>query len=597
MELGWKAIRPSAPRVGVAISVLILVTILAPIGTVLVGSLWSAPFIKQPGSFSLVHYITFLTSPDSRILLLATLEMTLGSAALAMAVGGSLAWVVTRTDVPLRRFIWWMPMASLFLPGLLRDIAWIDLYSPRVGLANLILMRLTGTSTPIFDIFSMAGVIVDLGSGLAPIPYLILLGPLSSMDRGVEEASRASGAGSFRTLRDVTIPLLRPALLSGLTLTAIISAEAFETPVIVGLPGGVRTFMSAIYTSMSSLGTTPNYDLASAQAVVYLALIGVLLLWYRNSTSLEGRFALIAGRGNAPARTNTGPWRYLLLVAVIVHFVVAFGQLFAITVYVSLVPYYSLTDTGPGPALTLENYQSALGAVGASGSIVSSFLVAAEVSVLCVAASTVLALVAFKTRVRGRRLAEIIGTLPIAFPPLVFSVIVLITFLSIPGMASFYNTIALLLVAEVIVFLPYGLRVISSSVISIDDQLIEASASSGASTLRTIRSIVLPLLGTALVNALTIVFILSIRELGAVALVVPPGMDLIPTQIFQLWQAGAYGAVNAFNIVFVMLSVVVLVATRGVAYLVARAVAHGQELREDAPTFTSSSAMRSEADP
>lgn len=556
----------SATGVGIAVTLAAMTAIVAPIVVVVAGSLWSAPFIRIAGELTLRNYAVFLSAPGTGELLLTTLEMTAGAAALAMVTGLTLAWIVTRTDVPLRSYLRWLPVGSLLLSGLLRDISWIGLYSPHVGIVNLALMRLLGREDPIFDVFSLTGVITTMGLTLAPIPYLILVGPLSSMDRGLDEASRASGAGPLRTLTSITLPLLRPALLSGLTLSAIVVAHSFETPVIIGLPGGVHTFMSSIYATMS---TRPNYSLASAESMVYLALIGLLLLWYRHSTAVEARFATIAGRGYAPGVARTGPWRFLFFAVVVLYFLVTFGELLAAAVYLALVPFFTVTSKTL-PPMSLENFQTALAYPGTVDAIGNSLTVAAEVSLLTIVVGVIVSLVGLKTRVRFRRVADLVGTLPIAFPPLIFSVALLITFLSVPGMVAFYNTVALLLLAMVVVFLPYALRVISSAVIGIDDQLIEASASSGAGTLRTLRSIVVPLLATAITNAAIIVFVLSFRELGAIALVVPPGMQLLPVQIFGLWQTGLYGAVNAMNVLSFLLVAVVLLLARGASLLVSR---------------------------
>lgn len=553
-------------RVGALITLVVMAVIVAPIVIVAAGSVWSAPFIRLAGGFTLDNYVRFLTAPDTGELLFTTLELTVGASTIAMVTGGLLAWIVARTDVPLRRLLWFLPMSSLLLTGLLRDIAWIGLYSPQVGLVNLALMRLLGLSEPVFNIFSLTGVIVTMGVSLAPIPYLILLGPLTSMNRSLEEASRASGATPMLTLWHVTLPLLRPALLSGLTLSAIIVAHAFETPVIIGLPGGVHTFMATIYSSMS---TTPNYSLASAQSMTYLALIGILLWWYRRTTSVEARFALITGRGHAPGLVRLGPWRWAMFAVVLLHFIVTFVQLLAAAVFLSLLPFFTVTGTDL-PPMSLDNYVAALNEVGTANAIRTSLGLAAQVAVLTVVTATVLSLVAFKTKMRFRRWVELVGTLPVAFPPLVFSVALLISFLSVPGMAQFYNTPMLLVLAMVVVFLPYALRVVSSAIISVDDELLEASASSGAGIMRTLGAIVMPLTATALTNAATIVLVLSFRELGAVALVVPPGMDLLPAQIFGLWQSGKYGSVYALNVLTFLFSVVALVGARGIILLISR---------------------------
>src|SRR5262249_39015597 len=144
--------------------------------------------------------------------------------------------------------------------------------------------------------------------------------------------------------------------------------------------------------------------------------------------------------------------------------------------------------------------------------------------------------------------------------------------LSIPGLRQFYNTPVLLIIGLVIVFLPFALRIVSGSVISINNEVLEASRASGAGTLRTLRSILTPLLLPALASAAGVVFVLSFRELGAVALVVPPGQGLIMTQTFTLWFSGRYGAVQALNVLAFLITAGVLVLTLAATRVLRRVV-------------------------
>jgi iron(III) transport system permease protein len=298
------------------------------------------------------------------------------------------------------------------------------------------------------------------------------------------------------------------------------------------------------------------------------------LWWYRRTTRIEGRFALVAGRGQAKTPIRLGVWRWPLFALVLIYFFLSFVQLLGVQIYLSLVPYY--TATSPIlPHMSFANYHTALDTENAWGSIEGSLAVAAEAAALCVAVGLIIAYVSYKSRVRGRRVFELIGTLPLGFPPLVFSVAILITFLSIPGLQKLYNTLALLLIVLVVVFLPFTLRVISSALVSIDNQLLEASAASGAGLVRTMRSIVIPLLGTALISGFGIVFILSFRELGGAALVTPPKQQLMMTQIFQLYDSGSYSAVYALNVLSFLITAVAL----GVLLLLLQAIRYAGSRR------------------
>ena len=180
------------------------------------------------------------------------------------------------------------------------------------------------------------------------------------------------------------------------------------------------------------------------------------------------------------------------------------------------------------------------------------------VSVVTVVLGITLSFVALKTRIRGRRVVEVIATMPIGLPPVVFSAALLITVLSIPGFVTLYGTIVPLVIACVVVNLPFAIRVLTGAVIAIQNQLLEASYASGAGTMRTVGRILVPLLLPAAGNAALLVFVNSLLQLGAVVFLITPSFNLLPTTIFSLWGTGNFGLVNALNVVSVAVPVALL---------------------------------------
>jgi iron(III) transport system permease protein len=538
--------------------VAVCTVIIAPILVTLVSSFWSANFIQLPGHWSLANYLKVLTSPNSWSKLRDTLVFTAGSTTVSMVLGTTLAIIVTRTNVPFRRALQALPLIVMFLPGLLKDVAWIQLYSPNTGLVNKV-FEVIGFDNPPFNIFSLIGMVLSNGICGAAVPYIVLLGPLGSMDLSLEEASRSSGARHSQTIRLVTLPVLRPALISSVALTSVMVASSFETPVLIGYPAGINTYMSELYNSVAGAGT-PNYSLASAQAMVYLVLTSVLLIWYVRSTRMEARFALLGGRGQSANRIDFGKWRWALAGFVIVYFIIAAGQLVVVTILTSLVPFYTATEGNPFKSIGLRNYEEALSTPSTLSALGNSVQLALIVSIVTVILGIALSFVALKTRMRGRRVVEVIATMPIGLPPVVFSAALLITVLSIPGFVSLYGTIVPLVIACVVVNLPFAIRVLTGAVIAIQNQLLEASAASGAGTLRTVGRILVPLLLPAAGNAALLVFVNSLLQLGAVVFLITPSFNLLPTTIFSLWGTGNFGLVNALNVVSVMVPVALLAA-------------------------------------
>jgi len=549
----WKAV----PRASLLMLVaLILVCVIAPLATTLLTSVWTSS-LGTPGTFTLGNFAYALTDRSTLLPLENTVVLVAGASFLTMFLAAALAWIVTSTDVPARWVLRLLPLMPLFLPGLLKNTAWIELFSPRTGSVNLVLMHVLGLHSPPFNIYSMLGMITVIGVDLVPIPYLILLGPFASVDHSLSEVSRTLGAGAVRTLRRVVVPVLAPAFLSAFALSMIIVASAFEVPILIGVPGNVPTYMSSIYRSIAT-SVEPNYNLASAQSTIYLLLTGACLAWYWRSTRVERRFATVGGRGYSVGLMRLGWWKYVLAAFVMTYFVLGFVQLFVVTALVSLVPFYTVTAGNPFATLTLENYRAVFSSADTLVSLINSLVLSSVVSLLALGAALLLSYLSLKTRLWGRRVAELIGTLPIGIPALVFSVALLMTVLSTPTLALLYPTFVPLLIAETIIFLPYTVRTMSSALVQLHDDLLEASAMSGASLAKTARRILIPLLQTALLGAFAIVFALSFRELGGVALLVTPNTSLFPTLIFGVWQKADLVGTAALNIVSVLVPAVIL---------------------------------------
>ena len=140
----------------------------------------------------------------------------------------------------------------------------------------------------------------------------------------------------------------------------------------------------------------------------------------------------------------------------------------------------------------------------------------------------------------------------------------MLTFLAVPFLTIFYNSPVPLVMAETVVFMPFTMRLLATSLIQQHNDLMEASHLSGANILRTVRSIVVPLWGPALLYAGSVVFILSYGQLGAAVLLVTPNFPVVSTEIFGYWQHGEVTEVAALNIVALLIPILIV----GLAWLV-----------------------------
>jgi iron(III) transport system permease protein len=538
-----------------AILAALMACLLVPVGIGVYMSFRTKPFGQAGGEWTLHNYGRLIHDTDAWSLLGNTLILTICAAGGATIIGATLAWIITNTNVPGAKYLIVLPMAPMLLPGLLKCTAWIDLYAPQGGLVNLEFVDWFGFDRyhPPFDIFTMKGMIVILALSGAPIAYLIMLTPFGNLGRSYDEASRVSGAGRIQTLFRIILPSVRPALLSAFALCAILVATSFETPILIGLPGGVRTYISAIYSKMSG-GVVPEYNLTAAYASVYLVLTGLLLFFYVRATRSEKRFAVVTGRDYVRQRIDVGRWRWLLLAVVLLYFFLAFFQLVLGTLLVSLIPYYTATQGNPLKHWTLDWWRAVLNQQDLMQAVTTSIYLAGIGAIVTTFAATMIALASFKSKLRFRRLFEVMATLPVALPSFVFSTLLLLTVLFVPGLLRFYNTRWPLIVAFAIISLPLAVRVMSGTVIQLNNEFSEASSISGASKAQTNTHVTLPLLRSAIVDCASAVFSHNFKELGAIILLVGPNTLMLPTLIFEHWETGDFGTVAALNMFSLVIS-------------------------------------------
>ncbi|HEY2793585.1 MAG TPA: iron ABC transporter permease [Micromonosporaceae bacterium] len=520
------------------------------------------------GHLTFQNYTALWEQPATREALYHTLIFTVGGAVLAVFLGTVMAWAVTSVRIPLRSLFRIIPICVLILPPLVKDPAMVILFSPKTGLVNMMMRNTVGFGQP-FNVYSMFGMIVVIGVFSAPMAYVIMLQPLEGIDRSFIDASRMSGAPLHRTMFRVVLPMIRPALLSAVTLLVIVIASAFETPVIIGIPAGISTFMSQIYLLMNS--PLSGQNAAAAQGTMYLLLTGIMVVLYLLATRNERRFVAISGRGHQHDLIESRPVRIVLTVFMVIYGLFAFVGPVVVTVLTSLVPFYSAVNGNPFKHFTGANYTAVFTTNSVFSGIITSTVLGILVAVGVVIVAGLLAFISLKSKSRFRRLCEAIAMAPIAIPALVYSIGLLLTVLSVPGLAStLYGTKGLLVLAEVIVFLPITMRVLSSALIQVQDELIEASTLAGAPIGRTIRSVLVPIIRPAMLYAVAVVFVYSYRELGAIIFLVPSNTNVVPNLSFSFWVSGGYPMLSALNMVALVVPLLIICVAMGLSRFGAR---------------------------
>jgi iron(III) transport system permease protein len=546
--------------------------VIYPVLTLLLGALTDTNPVVEGFSLarlSIANFLTVLANPNVADALINTLVACAGGTAIAVAIGLAFSWIVVRTNTPFKRFIAAAGILPLFAPPLVAGVAWTILGSPKTGLINT-MFKWVGLDWRV-DFYSLSGLIFVFGIYYAPYVYMFTASALRNMDPSLEEAAEIAGASAFSTLFTVTFPLIMPAIVSGMLLSFIVMLGIYGIPAVLGAPANINVLTTYIFKLTN--WSPPLYNTAAAVAIILMVVTGLLV--FLQQKVLTGRsYTTVAGKAYRPR--NLGRWRWLtfgfgalyLLVVVILPtlalIVAAFrkfmfirdaASLFDMRQY-SLMHFHSIFDN----PLTMKSIYNAVevGIITAFFGGVLAFAIGYTIH---------------RSHLPGRRSIDLLSTLPVAIPGLVIGVAYLWAWIGIPG--GLYGTIWILALAFIARFLPDTVKSLSTSFLQIHRELEEAAWVCGKGMLGTIRTVMLPLASPGVIAAMTLLFVLSIRELGSSLFLYTSNTMVMSVLLLDYYEGGNLGKTAAFSLVQMVLLGVLI----GGANWLSRGAAQGSVAR------------------
>jgi iron(III) transport system permease protein len=512
-----------------------------------------------PGAFSVENFVEAYSGWHILRLLRNSLIFAVASAAITFIMGASVAWVVERTDAPGASLFHTLAMLSFAIPGLLIAMAWIFVFSPNIGWGNALLKSVFGLGQAPVNIYSMTGMAWALSSHYFPLAYLALGPALRVLDTRMEEAGVMSGASYAQVLLRVTLPLMRPAILSALLLLFVMGMASYEVPRLIGRPARIDVFTTEIQGAIIS--APPAFGVASALALALLMICILAVYFYRRATANADSFATITGKGYRPTRIKLGGWRWPIALGIAAIFALALGLPLVTLVWQSFFRNLAQPFASSPANATLDNYEFILSYPVFLAAVRTSVLLAAMAATAVTALTFVMAWIAQRSLPRYGFVLDALAFAPISIPGVIVGAGILAAYLMLP--IAIYNTIWILLVAYVTLYLPYGMRFASSGIVAIHRELEEVAAVSGAGVGQIFRRIMLPLLAPVLLAGWIYVFVLAVRELGASIFLVGPGTHVLGTISLTMWEeGGSYGAVAALGVLQIIPLIIIVMALR-----------------------------------
>lgn len=484
------------------------------------------------GETGVGNYVDVFTKPHLYGKVWGSVLLACGVAVFSTVLGLTIALVVFKTRLPLRRLFAVATILPIIIPGFVTTIAYIFLF----GRNGIITYQLLGIT---WDVYSWKSVFILQTMDLTTTAFLLIAAVIVTIDSRAEDAARSLGASEAKVLRTVTLPLLLPGLVAAMLLTFMRSMADFGTPLIVG--GRFDTLASASYTQL--IGAY-NMEMAATLNVILLgfSLIAFWLYSRGHAASLRVRSQ---SEGAQRKELNLSPplkgamWSVSLLFSVLVGMFLVSVCLAAFTKHI-----------GGDFTLTLEHFRIIPQKGG--NSTMNTLFFATSTCVIVSILGLVIAYLVTRIEFRGRNLLDWLTTMPFAIPGTFLGVGFAIAFSRSPLLLA--GTWAIVMACTVVRELPLGLRA-GASVLTQQDRSIEDSAANlGSSRISTFVRIIMPMSRSAILVSAAWAFIATVQTLGAIIFIITPGTKLLSVDVFEAVMRNEWGQAAAFSMIMLVLA-------------------------------------------
>jgi len=508
---------------------------------------------RGPDGWTLEYVRQFLKRRNEAQALWGSLWISVATVVLAGAIGMPLAYLFWRYDFPGRRVLGGLVALPAVLPPLVGVIAFLFLYGES-GFTSLLVQRLLRLDQPPWRLQGAAAILLVHAYSMYVYFYLFTRAGLASLDVALFEAAASLGAGRWRTLRKVVLPLLYPAIGGGALLTFMTALASFSAPYIFG--GGFRVMTTQI------LATRLNGDDQLAMIeTASLTLVALVALWLLGSAApIEGG----GGGGRKGVSPALIPVRKPLVRAV----VALTGWLLAIVLLlphltllmVSFVPAGTWTTEPVPPSYTWRNYLILVSDPVRARPLLNSLWLATGATAAAVGIALAAGILTVRRRVPGRRAIQGLLALPWAVPGTVFAIALATAFSvrePLAGRLILVGTLWILPLAYLVRNLPITSRAVLAGLRALDPALDEAAATLGAGRWRTLRRVTLPLLRPALVAGTSLAFVTAFGDFVTSIMLYTYDTRPISLEILSSLRQSDVGVAAAYGVVLMAVSAAV----------------------------------------
>jgi len=534
-----------------ALTILITASaVLGPLFLILYQSFLTAPFFDPRKTVGIGAYAFIFADADFWTALKNSVLIATGMTVIAVPLGALLAFVMERTDLPGKRWFEPLILVPSFVSPMVLSFGFVVAAGP-VGFYTVWAQELFGVAP--WGLYSIMAMTVIAGLTHVPNVYVYASAALKSLGSDVEEAARSAGASPFRVAISVSLPLILPSMLFAAVLVFFLGFELFGLPLVLGDPEGILVLSTYLYKLTNKLGT-PSYHLMAAVAICIVAITFPLVLLQRKLLQGARKYATIKGKAGRMRELPLGKWTWLALALLVSYLFVT------VIVPVSGIALRAfVTNWGFGvnllDAFTLDSFRAVFEERTHVRAIYNTILIGTVGGALTVACYTAIGFATHRRDDGWSRFVDYLVLVPRAVPGLLAGLAFLWVFLFFPPLTLVRTEIPLfsMWIAYTVVWLAYGMRLISSSLMQVSPELEEAARSVGASRGTISRQITLPLIRPGLIGSWLLVFMIFEREYSTGVYLLAPGSEVIGAQLVSLWQGGAIDIVAALSLINIVL--------------------------------------------
>ena len=539
--------RLNSKTIVISFAVLLLIYfVILPMGVLLIDSVW------KDGTINLGNYREVYSLDVNWRALTNTVELSLLVMVASVLITFPLAWLVGRTDLPGKKFYRTILISSYMIPPYVGAIAWTQLLNPSVGYLNDIFRWMFNLQTAPFNIYTFGGIAWVLTLFYSPFAFITISRAMEKMDPTLEEAARISGAGPFRTLLNVTLPLMAPSILAGGLLVFIAAGSCFGIPAIVGMPGNVEVLTTRIVTYLY-MGSDEGVRDSTALAASLMFIANGLLFFM---TWMLGRkdFTTISGKSTRPNIVELGKWKWVAVAVITTYAAIA------VVIPIGSIVMTSFLKSLSKSVLSLSNYGfdpwiPVITSAQYMETIWNSVLYGIIAATIGTLLSLFVSYLAVKTTLRGRTLPDLLTVVGGSTPSIVIALALIITFSGNYGL-NLYSTMWILVVAYLVKYMTMSVRTISAALTQVHSSLEEAALNSGADWLRCCKDIIVPLIAPSIVAGWFLIFMPSFYELTMSLLLYGSETKTIGVLLYELQT---YADTQNASVLSVIVLLIVLV--------------------------------------